>query len=68
MNITEKQIEVLEKRFPNIRELAKTDDVQAVLDVINNFLIEKILEDGNMLDEEGAKFQLIYDQIYNQNE
>lgn len=67
MIITEKQIEVLEKHIPNIRELAKSDDVQMVLDVIDDVVVDNLLEHNNDLDDEGVKIQLIWDQIYNQN-
>lgn len=68
MIITEKQINVLEKYIPNIRELAKSDDVQMVLDVIDDVIVDNMLANGDEPDDEGAKIQLIWDQIFNQNE
>ncbi len=68
MIITEKQLKVLEKHIPNIRELAKSDDVQMVLDVIDDVIVGNILEHDDEPDDEGVRIQLIYDQIYNQNE
>ncbi len=68
MIITEEQLKVLEKHIPNIRELAKSDDVQMVLDVIDDVIVDNILVNGDMLDDEGAKVQRVWDQIYNQND
>ena len=68
MIITEKQINVLEKYIPNIRELAKSDDVQMVLDVIDDVIVDNMLANGDEPDDEGVKIQLIWDQIFNQNE
>lgn len=67
MLITQKQADVLVKYIPNINELAKSDDVQAVLDVIDDVIVENILAHGLEPDSEGVKIQLIYDQIFNQN-
>ncbi len=68
MIITEEQLKVLEKHIPNIRELAKSDDVQMVLDVIDDVIVDNILVNGDMLDDEGAKVQRVWDQIFNQND
>ena len=68
MIITEEQISILEKHIPDIRELAKSDDVQMVLDVIDDVIVDNILANGDMLDDEGAKVQRVWDQIYNQND
>ena len=68
MIITEEQINVLEKHIPNIRELAKSDDVQMVLDVIDDVIVDNILLNGDILDDEGAKVQRVWDQIFNQND
>ncbi len=68
MIITEEQINVLEKHIPNIRELAKSDDVQMVLDVIDDVIVDNIIAHGDEPDDEGIKIQLIYDQIFNQND
>ena len=68
MIITEEQLRVLEKHIPNIRELAKSDDVQMVLDVIDDVIVDNILVNGDTLDDEGAKVQRVWDQIFNQNE
>ncbi len=68
MIITEKQLEALEKHIPNIRELAKSDDVNTILIAIDEITVDNILANGGTLDDEGSKIQLIYDQIYNQNE
>ena len=68
MIITQEQINILEKHIPNIRELVKADDVQAVLDAANDFIVDNILVNGDMPDDEGAKVQRVWDQIYNQND
>ena len=61
MIITEEQINVLEKHIPNIRELAKSDDVQMVFDVIDDVIVDNILLNGDILDDEGAKVQRVWD-------
>ncbi len=68
MIITQEQIDVLEKHIPNVRELVEADDVQAVLDAANDVIVDNILANGDMLDDEGAKFQRVWDQIFNQND
>ncbi len=68
MIITQEQIDVLEKHIPNVRELVEADDVQAVLDAANDVIVDNILVNGDMLDDEGAKVQRVWDQIFNQND
>ncbi len=68
MIITQEQIDVLEKHIPNVRELVEADDVQAVLDAANDVIVDNILVNGDILDDEGAKVQRVWDQIFNQND
>ncbi len=68
MIITEEQVNALEKYIPNIRELVNSDDVNTVLCAIDEVTVDNILVNGDKLDDEGAKIQLIYDQIFNQND
>ncbi len=68
MIITQEQIDVLEKHIPNVRELVEADDVQAVLDAANDVIVDNILANGDILDDEGAKVQRVWDQIFNQND
>lgn len=67
MIITEGQINALEKYVPNIRELAKSDDVQMVLDVIDDVIVDHIVANNDEPDKVAMRAQCIYDQIYNQN-
>ena len=68
MIITQEQIDVLEKHIPNIHKLVEADDVQAVLDAANDVIVDNILANGDILDDEGAKVQRVWDQIFNQND
>lgn len=67
MNITYKQRQVLERYIQNLSELMAKDDVQALLDEIDNVIVDNILSNNEEPDAEGILLQRIYDQIYNQN-
>lgn len=61
------QIEVLKPHIENIEELVESDDVQAVLDAIDDVIVDNILANNDEPDDEGVKLQKIYDEIFNQN-
>lgn len=61
------QIEVLKPHIENIEELVESDDVQAVLDAIDDVIVDNILANNDEPDDEGVKLQKIYDEIFNEN-
>lgn len=67
MNVTEEQIEILTPYIENLEELLAGDDVQALLDAIDDVIVNNILGNNEEPDKEGILLQRIYDQIYNQN-
>lgn len=67
MNITYEQRQVLDRYIKNLSELIANDDVQALLDEIDNVIVDNILSNNEEPDAEGILLQRIYDQIYNQN-
>ena len=64
----DEQIKILKIYIENIEELIEEDDVQAVLDSIDDIIVDNILKNGEEPDAEGIKLQKIYDEIYDQNE
>lgn len=64
MIIKESQIKVLKPYIENIEDLVAEDDVQAVLDAIDDAIVDNILGNNDEPDEEGIKLQNIYDEIY----
>lgn len=44
-----------------------TGDVQAVLDAIDDVIVDNILANNDEHDDEGIKLQKIYDEIFNEN-
>lgn len=44
-----------------------TGDVQAVLDAIDDVIVDNILANNDEPDDEGVKLQKIYDEIFNEN-
>ena len=67
MNITDDQKQVLGRYIHNLKELIAKDDVQALLDEIDNVIVDNILANNEEPDSEGILLQRIYDQIYTQN-
>lgn len=67
MNVTGEQIEILTPYIENLDELLAGDDVQALLDAIDDVIVNNILGNNEEPDKEGILLQRIYDQIYNQN-
>lgn len=67
MIIKESQIKVLKPYIENIEDLVAEDDVQAVLDAIDDAIVDNILGNNDEPDEEGIKLQKIYDEIYSLN-
>lgn len=64
----DEQIKILKIYIENIEELIEEDDVQAVLDSIDDIIVDNILKNDEEPDAEGIKLQKIYDEIYDQNE
>ena len=67
MIVKAEQIEVLKPYIKNIEELVESDDVQAVLDAIDDVIVDNILANNDEPDDEGIKLQKIYDEIFNEN-
>lgn len=67
MNVTQDQIDILTPYIENLDELLAGDDVQALLDAIDDVIVDNILANNEEPDQEGIRLQRIYDQIYNQN-
>ena len=67
MNVTQDQIDILSPYIENLDELLAGDDVQALLDAIDDVIVDNILANNEEPDQEGIRLQRIYDQIYNQN-
>lgn len=65
--ITVEQIEVLRPYIENIEELISADDVDALLDAVDDAVVDNILGNNNEPDEEGRRIQGIYDDIAAQN-
>ena len=67
MIVTVEQIEALRPYIGNIEEMVSADDVDALLDAVDDVVIDNILGNNNEPDEEGNKIQRIYDDIAAQN-
>lgn len=67
MIVKAEQIEMLKPYIENIEELVESDDVQAVLDAIDDVIVDNILANNDEPDDEGIKLQKIYDEIFNEN-
>lgn len=67
MIVKDEQIEVLKPYIENIEDLVESDDVQAVLDAIDDVIVDNILANNDEPDDEGIKLQKIYDEIFNEN-
>ena len=67
MLIKNEQIEALKLYIENIEVLITEGDVQAVLDAIDDVIVDNILGNGDEPDDEGIKLQKIYDEIFDQN-
>lgn len=67
MYVTREQIETLTPYIVDIEELIAKGNVQAVLDAIDDVIVNNILGNNDEPDEDGIKLQRIYDQIFNQN-
>lgn len=67
MVITDEQINELKPYIENLDELIAADDVEALLEAVDDVIVDNILGNNDEPDDEGIKLQLIYDQICNQN-
>ncbi len=67
MIVKTEQIEMLKPHIENIEDLIETGDVQAVLDAIDDVIVDNILVNNDEPDDEGIKLQKIYDEIFNEN-
>lgn len=67
MIITVEQIEALRPHIENIENLISADDVDALLDAVDDVVVDNIVSHNDEPDEEGNKIQGIYDDIAAQN-
>ena len=67
MIITNYQKQTLSRYIPDLEKLIENGDVQALLDEIDNVIVDNILANNEEPDSEGIMLQRIYDQIFNQN-
>lgn len=67
MIITDYQKQTLSRYIPDLEKLIENGDVQALLDEIDNVIVDNILANNEEPDSEGIMLQRIYDQIFNQN-
>jgi len=65
--ITVEQIEVLRPYIEDIEDLISADDVDALLDAVDDVVVDNIVSHNNEPDEEGRRIQRIYDDIAAQN-
>lgn len=66
INLTNEQKQYLSSYIEDIESLIITDDVQLLLDRIDDEIVNIILGNDEP-NEDVAKLQNIYDQIYNEN-
>lgn len=67
MIITDEQIEALRPYIENIEELISADDVDALLDAVDDAVVDNIVSHNDEPDKEGKRIQGIYDDIAAQN-
>lgn len=67
IHITNKQKEYLESQSVDIKAALEADDLDALLDIIDDAIVENIVTHDDEPDETGIALQRVYDQIYNQN-
>ena len=65
MIVKAEQIEALKPYIEDIEALVTLGDVQAVLDTIDDVIVDNILANNDEPDDEGIKLQKIYDEIFN---
>lgn len=65
MIIAEKDILVLEKYIPDIRDLAQSKEPEDILEMIDELIVDDIVEHDDEPSGVGRKLQLIYDRIGN---
>lgn len=67
MIVTKEQSDLLKPYIVNIEELVSSDDVQAVLDAIDDVIVDNIISNNDEPDAEGIRLQKIFDDIFYQN-
>lgn len=67
MIVKAEQIKALKPYIEDIEALVTLGDVQAVLDTIDDVIVDNILANNDEPNDEGIKLQKIYDEIFNQN-
>jgi hypothetical protein len=66
--ITEEQIKKLRPFIENLDDLIAKEDDEELLLALDEVIVDNIIANNDEPDAEGIKLQLIYDQIFNQND
>jgi hypothetical protein len=66
--ITEEQIKKLRPYIENLDDLIAKEDDEELLLALDEVIVDNIIANNDEPDAEGIKLQLIYDQIFNQND
>ena len=66
--ITEEQIKKLRPYIKNLDDLIAQEDDEELLLALDEVIVDNIIANNDEPDAEGIKLQLIYDQIFNQND
>ena len=68
ININSGQKEILNEYMPNAQELLDKDEIDDLLDALDDLITDVGFDKNWELNELGLKLQLLYDQLYNQND
>ena len=68
ININSGQKEILNEYMPNAQELLDKDEINDLLDALDDLITDVGFDKNWELNELGLKLQLLYDQLYNQND
>ena len=66
--ITDEQIKKLRPYIENLDDLIAKEDDEELLLALDEVIVDNIIANNDEPDAEGIKLQLIYDQIFNQND
>lgn len=67
IHITEEQKAYLRKHGVAFEAALEKNDLEALLEAIDDAVVDNIVDHHDEPDETGIKLQQIYDQVYNQN-
>ena len=67
INITEGQKAYLREQGVAFESALENDDLSALLEIIDDAIVDNIVDHNDEPDEIGIQLQRVYDQIYNQS-